>query len=166
MYTNCSSTELVDILDCTFSCESITIVVSATADANATRIIELDTGGAEDLRRRDVRFSSAEADSDTELEVIAAGVGLTLEISAVNELVTVVGVGGCSPLGEMALDITGKLAFTATSTLEIDVSTFESPAVVCGRGFEFGVIDTVNDGSVNNFNDSNTVFDEPGAPDA
>ena len=66
----------------------------------------------------------------------------------------------------MALDITGKLAVTDTSTLEIDGSTFESPAVIDGGRFGFNVIEIVNDGSVNQFDDNDIVLDEPEAPDA
>ena len=55
----------------------------------------------------------------------------------------------------------GVLAAGVCSKLEIDVSIFESPAVVSGCGFVFGVIDTVNDKSVNQFDDSDIVLDGP-----
>ena len=61
VYTNCSSTVLV-IFNCAFSGESITTVVPATADANATRLIKLDTGGAKDLQRQDLRLLNTEPD--------------------------------------------------------------------------------------------------------
>ena len=93
-----------------------------------------------------MRFSSTEDDSDTKLGVLATGIGSTLEIGAATELITVVDVGDSGPLDEVALDGTGKLKLIDTSTLENDVSKFESPAVIGGRGFKFGVIGTVNDG--------------------
>ena len=108
-----------------------------------------------------MRFSSTEADNVSELGVFAARVGSTLEIGAATELVTVGEVGGCGSLDEVVLDGTNEPAFTDTSTLEIDCSLFELPAVGVGRGFGFGVIDTVNDGSINQFDDSDTVHGEP-----
>ena len=167
VYTTCFSTDLVDGFDSAISGESITTVVSATADDDdPTCLVELDTCRAEDLRRRDVRFSSTGADNASELKVFAARVGSTFKIGAVTKLVTVAQVGGCNLLDEVALDGTGKLAFTDTSRLEIDGSTFESPAVVGGCGFRFYIIDTVNDGSVNHFDDSKKVLDKPEAPGA
>ena len=91
--------------------------------------------------------------------------GFTIEIGAATELVTVVKVDCCDPFDQVTLDGSGKLAFTDTSTLEIDGRTFQSPAVISGRVFGFGVVDTVDDGSVNNYDDSYIVQEKPDMPD-
>ena len=65
-----------------------------------------------------MRFSSTEVDSDLELGVLGTCVGSTLESGADKKIFTVVDIGGCGPLDEVALDITDKLAVTDTSTLE------------------------------------------------
>ena len=95
MYTNWSSTKLVDVVDCAISYESIKTDVFATADADVTRLLESDTCEAENLQRRNVSFSSTDPDSDSELGVLEARVGSTLEIGAATELVTVAEVCGC-----------------------------------------------------------------------